>query len=63
MYRYLLFAVCFSLAGYMGLLSKPGLDFDSDRVHLIDEINGSYFLEVMNLILEMRKTEGSPTPN
>lgn len=43
MYRYLLFTVCFSLAGCMGLLSKPGLDFDSDRVHLIDEINGSYF--------------------
>lgn len=24
-------------------ISKPGLDFDSNRVHLIDEVNGAYF--------------------
>jgi hypothetical protein len=43
MYRYLVFAVFFSLAGCVGLFSKPGLDFDSNRVHLIDEVNGAYF--------------------
>ena len=43
MYKYIVLATCLFVASCVGVFSKQGLDFDAKRVHLIDEINGSYF--------------------
>ncbi|MGB2105957.1 MAG: hypothetical protein ACPHVV_01795 [Porticoccaceae bacterium] len=43
MCRSIIFPVYLFLAGCVGLFSKPGLDFDSNRVHLVDSMNGVYF--------------------
>lgn len=43
MYRYIFLVACLFLASCIGSFSKPGLDFDSNRVHLVDEIDGAYF--------------------
>ena len=43
MYKYIVLAACLFVASCVGVFSKQGLDFDAKRVHLIDEINGSYF--------------------
>jgi hypothetical protein len=43
MCRSIIFPVYLFLAGCVGLFSKPGLNFDSNRVHLVDNMNGVYF--------------------
>lgn len=43
MYHYIFLAASLLMAGCVGLFSKQGLDFDSNRVHLVDEMNGAYF--------------------
>jgi hypothetical protein len=43
MYRYIFLVACLFLASCIVSFSKPGLDFYSNRVHLVDEINGAYF--------------------
>jgi hypothetical protein len=48
MYHYIFLAASLLMAGCVGLFSKQGLDFDSNRVHLVDEMNWAYFFEAMN---------------
>jgi hypothetical protein len=55
MYRSMIIAVCLFLAGCVALFSKPGLDFDSNRVHLIDEIDGAYFFRGNELLVGNEK--------